>query len=129
MKIVSCSIGSLGQNGKYDQVEEEIHVQNCNFNGTKKGVRIKTWQVTNPSINQNKLSTFLESIKRVTYLNSLGREGLDTPGGISFTGIRVKAVDNPIVIDQYYCPRHKCTDNNIRTTNKCSYLYYKTQFD
>ncbi|KAK4395323.1 putative polygalacturonase [Sesamum angolense] len=38
------SIGSLGANGKYEEVEA-INVSNCTFNGSTNGVRIKTWQV------------------------------------------------------------------------------------
>ncbi|KAA8541904.1 hypothetical protein F0562_023056 [Nyssa sinensis] len=37
------SIGSLGENGKSDQVEE-VHVKDSSFTATKNGVRIKTWQ-------------------------------------------------------------------------------------
>ncbi|KAL5698012.1 hypothetical protein ACHQM5_029101 [Ranunculus cassubicifolius] len=67
------SIGSLGQNGDHNTVEE-IHVKVCNFTRTMNGVRIKTW-----------------------------------PGGsgyarkISFEQITLKDVNNPIIIDQYYC--------------------------
>ncbi|KAL8522311.1 hypothetical protein ACS0TY_012449 [Phlomoides rotata] len=44
------SIGSLGKNGKHEEVNE-IHVQNCTFIKSQNGVRIKTWQKqTNPVI-------------------------------------------------------------------------------
>ncbi|XP_028759742.1 probable polygalacturonase At3g15720 [Neltuma alba] len=37
------SIGSLGKDGSYAQVEE-IHVRNCTFTRTSNGARIKTWK-------------------------------------------------------------------------------------
>lgn len=40
-----CSVGSLGKDGAYENVEE-VQVQNCTFIGTQNGVRIKTWKVT-----------------------------------------------------------------------------------
>ncbi|KAL8522312.1 hypothetical protein ACS0TY_012450 [Phlomoides rotata] len=39
------SIGSLGKNGKHEEVNE-IHVQNCTFIKSQNGVRIKTWQTS-----------------------------------------------------------------------------------
>ncbi|KAK9149654.1 hypothetical protein Scep_008411 [Stephania cephalantha] len=38
------SIGSLGKDGSYVEVED-IHVSNVSFEGTTNGARIKTWQV------------------------------------------------------------------------------------
>ncbi|XP_010654779.1 probable polygalacturonase At3g15720 [Vitis vinifera] len=72
------SIGSLGMNGAYDTVEE-IHVQDCSFTGTQNGIRIKTWQ---------------------------GGSGYARK--ISFQGITLNAAENPIIIDQYYCPQLHC---------------------
>jgi len=46
------SIGSLGENGATEQVEE-VHVQNCNFTGTENGARIKTVPVYSMIINNN----------------------------------------------------------------------------
>lgn len=40
----SYSIGSLGKNGKHEEVAG-VHVQNCTFIRSQNGVRIKTWQV------------------------------------------------------------------------------------
>ncbi|XP_048129473.1 probable polygalacturonase At3g15720 [Rhodamnia argentea] len=68
------SIGSLGAHGENDTVENVI-VQNCTLKGTMTGVRIKTWQ-----------------------------GGLGYARNISFNKIRFIRVDNPIIIDQYYCP-------------------------
>lgn len=54
-----CSIGSLGKNGKHDEVET-ISISNCTFNRTDNGVRIKTWQVATQTIKQNLIEEFLE---------------------------------------------------------------------
>ncbi|KAI8017476.1 putative polygalacturonase [Camellia lanceoleosa] len=60
--------------GGYDRVEG-IHVSNCTFKGTMNGVRIKTWQGG----------------------NGYARK-------ISFENIKLVQVNNPILIDQFYCP-------------------------
>ncbi|GLT71721.1 hypothetical protein SLA2020_437190 [Shorea laevis] len=67
------SVGSLGKNGETARVEE-IHVENCTFNGTQNGARIKTWQ---------------------------GGRGYARK--ISFQGIKTIGAKNPIIINQYYC--------------------------
>ncbi|XP_073137344.1 probable polygalacturonase At3g15720 [Henckelia pumila] len=72
------SIGSLGKDGRYDQVEA-ISVSNCSFRGTKNGVRIKTWQ---------------------------GGSGFARR--INFSDINFDAAYNPVIIDQYYCPHETC---------------------
>ncbi|XP_052185176.1 probable polygalacturonase At3g15720 [Diospyros lotus] len=71
------SIGSLGEDGTTDEVEE-VHVTNCSFNGTRNGARIKTWQGG----------------------NGYARH-------ISYQDIRLIAVANPIIIDQFYCNNDK----------------------
>ncbi|XP_042520458.1 probable polygalacturonase At3g15720 [Macadamia integrifolia] len=69
------SIGSLGDPGEYSKaLVEEIHVSNCEFIGTMNGARIKTWQ---------------------------GGSGFARE--ITFENCTMSSVDNPIVIDQYYC--------------------------
>ncbi|XP_035838160.1 probable polygalacturonase At3g15720 [Helianthus annuus] len=68
------SIGSLGENGGHDTVEQVL-VQNCNITGTKNGLRIKT--VPN---------------------------GTGYAKGIRFQDINLVNVKNPIIIDQHYCP-------------------------
>ncbi|KAL6996552.1 endo-polygalacturonase [Sarracenia purpurea var. burkii] len=60
--------------GGYDTVED-VHVSSCTFKGTVNGVRIKTWQ-----------------------------GGSGYARNISFEKIKLIAVDNPIIIDQFYCP-------------------------
>ncbi|KAK4416682.1 putative polygalacturonase [Sesamum alatum] len=74
------SIGSLGENGQHDEVEG-ISITNSTFTRTENGVRIKTWQ---------------------------GGSGFAK--NISFSEITFVAADNPIIIDQYYCPHKKCSD-------------------
>ncbi|KAL5698013.1 galacturonan 1,4-alpha-galacturonidase [Ranunculus cassubicifolius] len=72
------SVGSLGEKGSTETVEE-IHVTSCNFTRTQNGVRIKTWQ---------------------------GGSGYARK--ISFKDIKLVAVDNPVIIDQTYCPSKRC---------------------
>ncbi|KAK2974390.1 hypothetical protein RJ640_021246 [Escallonia rubra] len=86
---VTCGPGhgiSIGAlgHGGYDTVED-ILVRNCTLNGTTNGVRIKSWQ---------------------------GGEGYARK--ISFEKIKFVAVNNPIIIDQYYCP------NRVNCQNKTS---------
>ncbi|KAL0343188.1 UNVERIFIED_CONTAM: putative polygalacturonase [Sesamum angustifolium] len=72
------SIGSLGEGGSRDEVEG-ISITNSKFTRTENGVRIKTWQ---------------------------GGSGFAK--NITFSGITFVAADNPIIIDQNYCPHQKC---------------------
>ncbi|XP_021738193.1 probable polygalacturonase At3g15720 [Chenopodium quinoa] len=73
------SVGSLGRDGEMAQVEQ-IHVRNCTFNGSTNGARIKTWQ-----------------------------GGSGYARNISFEDIPLINVENPIIIDQYYCnPGQTC---------------------
>ncbi|KAL0319151.1 UNVERIFIED_CONTAM: putative polygalacturonase [Sesamum angustifolium] len=76
---VTCGPGhgiSIGSlgGGGYDVVEN-VRVRNCTLKGTLTGVRIKTLQ---------------------------GGKGYARK--ISFEGIKFEAVDNPIQIEQFYCP-------------------------
>ncbi|PIN25621.1 Polygalacturonase [Handroanthus impetiginosus] len=73
------SIGSLGRSSKEEHVKG-ITVRNCTFIGSDNGVRIKTWAPSNYNLASN----------------------------ISFQDIAMKNVDNPIVIDQQYCPFSGC---------------------
>ncbi|XP_043700471.1 probable polygalacturonase At3g15720 [Telopea speciosissima] len=76
---VSCgpghgiSVGSLGADGTKESVEG-VYVRNCSFNGTTNGLRIKTWQ-----------------------------GGSGYARNIYFQQIKLKAVANPIIINQFYC--------------------------
>ncbi|GMI93877.1 hypothetical protein like AT3G15720 [Hibiscus trionum] len=69
------SIGSLGSGGMPAQVEN-INVMRVNFRGTTNGARIKTWQT-----------------------------GQGIVQGVTFSNLNFTAVENPIIIDQYYCYR------------------------
>ncbi|ONK81050.1 uncharacterized protein A4U43_C01F24690 [Asparagus officinalis] len=85
------SIGSLGKYGTEATVED-VFVRFSNFYETTNGVRIKTWQ---------------------------GGKGFAR--GISFEHCNFTNVDNPIIIDQYYCDGvpGKCKNqkNTIRVSN------------
>nr|TKS11907.1 putative polygalacturonase [Populus alba] len=76
------SIGSIGENGATERVEE-VHVRNCNFTGTENGARIKT--VPGGS----------GYVRRIT-----------------FEQITLNAAGSPIIIDQRYCDGKKkgCPD-------------------
>ncbi|XP_050219631.1 probable polygalacturonase At3g15720 [Mercurialis annua] len=74
------SIGSLGDKGQHDVVED-VHVRNCTFIRTMNGVRIKTWP-----------------------------GGTGYARNISFAGIILKDAKHPIIIDQHYCNGHKCAE-------------------
>ncbi|XP_042051723.1 exopolygalacturonase-like [Salvia splendens] len=78
---VNCGPGhgiSIGSLGKYPDEKEvsSIRVTNCNFTDTQNGLRIKTFGHSPPGLVSD----------------------------VSFEGIRVNNVDNPIIIDQHYCP-------------------------
>ncbi|KAK4481592.1 hypothetical protein RD792_012494, partial [Penstemon davidsonii] len=73
------SIGSLGRGPQRENVNR-IRVRNCSFVGTQNGLRIKTWA---PS------------------LYSLASD-------MSFEDIIMLEVQNPIFIDQNYCPYPPC---------------------
>ncbi|XP_074581016.1 polygalacturonase-like [Curcuma longa] len=75
------SIGSLGIEKSY-ATAEGIHVSNSTIFQTDNGVRIKTWQ---------------------------GGSGFARD--ISFTNINFRDVKNPIIIDQFYCPRGGCQND------------------
>ncbi|CAH1451922.1 unnamed protein product [Lactuca virosa] len=67
------TIGSLGENGGHDKVEQ-VRVEHCNISGTTNGLRIKT----------------------VPYGTGYARK-------IVFQDIHLENVQNPIIIDQHYC--------------------------
>lgn len=73
------SIGSLGGSQNEDDVSG-IMVKNCTLSDTMNGARIKTWGHSYP----------------VNVYN------------LTFENIHLNNVQNPIMIDQEYCPSHKC---------------------
>ncbi|KAI3465526.1 hypothetical protein Pfo_022189 [Paulownia fortunei] len=74
------SIGSLGKY-KAEKDVGGITVRNCTFDNTDNGLRIKTWA---PSSSSSVVSD------------------------VTFADIIINSVDNPIIIDQYYCPHGSC---------------------
>ena len=72
------SIGSLGKDGKREEVEA-INIRNCTFNRTNNGVRIKTWQVTTSKPRQL-INEFLKVRKTNLWCDFFCREDLDSPG-------------------------------------------------
>ncbi|XP_057793353.1 polygalacturonase-like [Salvia miltiorrhiza] len=83
---VACGPGhgiSIGSLGKYEDEEDVrgITVKNCNLTNTQNGLRIKTWA---PSLSSNVVSD------------------------ITYDDITLNKVNNPIIIDQHYCPHGDC---------------------
>ncbi|KAJ9558791.1 hypothetical protein OSB04_013405 [Centaurea solstitialis] len=73
------SIGSLG-NSLNELGVQNVTVRNSIFTKTQNGVRIKSW----------------------------ARDSKSYATNIEFRNIIMKAVDNPIIIDQTYCPSNRC---------------------
>jgi len=73
--MLPCSIGSLGETAQEDGVTN-ITVKSVVFTGTQNGLRIKTW----------------------------GRPNSGYVSGVTFQHAVMKNVQNPIVVDQNYCP-------------------------
>ncbi|KAJ1282367.1 hypothetical protein BS78_03G046700 [Paspalum vaginatum] len=71
---------SVGSLGRFETAKvEQVTVSNCTFVGTMTGVRIKSWQ---------------------------GGKGYAK--GFLFESLNMTDVQNPIVIDQFYCPQRNC---------------------
>ncbi|KAK2429707.1 Pectin lyase superfamily protein [Trifolium repens] len=79
------SVGSLGRNDGEEDVEN-INVRNCTLSGTTNGLRIKTWAL--PLSKPLKASNFM------------------------YEDIMMNNVDNPIIIDQEYCPSRSCSNKD-----------------
>ncbi|WOL17885.1 polygalacturonase-like [Canna indica] len=78
------SIGSLGK-GNDEEGVENVTVKTAVFTGTENGLRIKTW----------------------------GRPSDGFVKGVVFEHAVMQNVQNPIIIDQNYCPNHEgCPDQN-----------------
>ncbi|KVI10636.1 Glycoside hydrolase, family 28, partial [Cynara cardunculus var. scolymus] len=73
------SIGSLGKYAN-EQPVDGIWIKNCTMERTTNGVRIKTWPNSPPGVATN----------------------------IHFEDIIMNNVENPILIDQQYCPHNTC---------------------
>ncbi|KAL5850304.1 hypothetical protein ACOSQ4_008317 [Xanthoceras sorbifolium] len=85
------SVGSLGDRGEEDKVEE-VYVQNCNFTGTQNGARIKTFQ-----------------------------GGSGYARSISFEDITLIDCKNPIIIDQNYGSVHRKIKTNSLEVSTVSF--------
>lgn len=83
-----CSIGSLGKDMD-EQGVENVTVQKTFFKGTKNGFRIKSW--ARPS------NGFVE--------------------GVRFINATIQNVQNPIVIDQNYCPHKLNCPRQVRKSH------------
>ena len=82
MLIGFCSIGSLGKDLKEAGVQN-VTVKTVTFTGTQNGVRIKTW----------------------------GRPSNGFVRNVLFQDAIMVNVENPVIIDQNYCPNNKgCPD-------------------
>ncbi|KAJ0736338.1 putative endo-polygalacturonase [Helianthus annuus] len=71
-------------NGQYNTVEG-VKVRKCQFSGTTNGARIKTWQ-----------------------------GGSGYARDITFEKIFLHNVNNPIIIDQHYCPHNYNCPKEVR---------------
>ncbi|KAL6639947.1 hypothetical protein ACP70R_022257 [Stipagrostis hirtigluma subsp. patula] len=74
------SVGSLGRYVGEGDVTR-VHVRDMTFEGTTNGVRIKTWENSPTKSNA---------------------------AHFTFEGMTMKDVQNPIIIDQKYCPYYNC---------------------
>ncbi|KAM5580457.1 hypothetical protein ABKV19_009949 [Rosa sericea] len=90
------SVGSLGRYDKEDPVEG-VNVKHCTLSKTTNGVRIKTW-AKNPHPS--------------------------TCSEIHFEDIIMNDVQNPIVVDQEYCPWNQC-DKQASSQIKISNVSFK----
>ena len=77
----------MGSLGKYENEEDVkgITVKNCTMVGTENGIRIKTY----PGSKESSASSML------------------------FQDIVMNNVKNPIIIDQGYCPKSKCSNKAV----------------
>ncbi|KAL6541259.1 hypothetical protein OROHE_010967 [Orobanche hederae] len=95
IESVFCGPGhgiSIGSLGKYQNEEDVrgISVRRCTLINTMNGLRIKTWAPSSVS---------------------------STVSDVTFEDINVKNVQNPIIINQYYCPESACSherDSDIK---------------
>ncbi|CAN0913034.1 G9 [Linum grandiflorum] len=99
---VTCGPGhgiSIGSLGKYpdEKSVKGVIVKNCTLSETNNGLRIKSWPDLYPG------------------------EASD----VHFEDIIMNNVNNPIIIDQTYCPGHTCGPNRIASKVKISNVVFK----
>ena len=85
-KIEFCSIGSLGRDVNEPGVQN-VTVKTATFTGTQNGVRIKSW----------------------------GKPSNGYVRNVLFQHVVMVNVQNPIVIDQNYCPDNKGCTGQVST--------------
>lgn len=76
--MIACSIGSLGKDLREAGVQN-VTVKSARIAGTQNGLRIKSW----------------------------GRPSSGFARNIIFQHVAMNNVNNPIIIDQNYCPHNK----------------------
>ncbi|KAL1535565.1 galacturonan 1,4-alpha-galacturonidase [Salvia divinorum] len=96
---VNCGPGhgiSIGSLGRYQEEKEvrSIRVTNCNFKNTQNGLRIKTFGPSPPGLVSD----------------------------ITFEGNVVDNVDNPIIIDQHYCPHTTCEGDSSVSIKRVKFI-------
>lgn len=97
---VHCGPGhgiSIGSLGKYPNEPNVfgVTVRDTNFSGTTNGVRIKTWSTSLSSIVSN----------------------------IAFVNLQMNNLENPIIIDQNYCPHGACNKNEVVCNLKLFFFF------
>ena len=94
-----CSIGSLG--GELVEAGvQNVTVKNASFTGTQNGLRIKAW--ARPS------SGFVK--------------------GVQFEDVTMRNVQNPIIIDQNYCPHNIDCPSQVRHPLLNNFAFLFTSF-
>lgn len=88
--VLCGSIGSLGDTPEQVAVRN-ITVKGAALAGTTNGLRIKTWAKANAGA--------------VT--------------GVSFSGVVMRNVSNPIIVDQNYCPGNASCPTEARSPETC----------
>lgn len=103
---------------------EEIYVRNCTLRGTLTGVRIKSRQV-NTILIQTIVSTSIVYFQiTITYIY-IQQGGTGYARKISFEKIKLVDVNNPVIIDQFYCPSRVNCQNSVRRTLCTFFLRFK----
>ena len=91
--VIICSIGSLAKELNEDGVEN-VTLSSSVFTGTQNGVRIKSWARPSTGFVKN----------------------------VFFQDLIMKNVQNPIIIDQKYCPDHQDCLTEVHIYQYLSYL-------
>lgn len=117
------SIGSLGDDNSKAFVSG-VTVDGAKLSGTDNGVRIKTYQVkviNQPFPSKLAFSHLPYTLFLICYLTYSIQGGSGTASDIIFQNIQMDNVKNPIIIDQDYCDKSKCTEqvsSNLMKTSK-----------